>query len=221
MQLAREPRRVHSSVRKFIDHAGAIVSRRRDFPELRFYGGVQQHPRRRKLARSPGWKRSERLEAIHLVVVYLLVRMDLKSQRVGVCESRDRCWGVSEKTIVRATGLSRWRVNRALGDLVWAGYISSHQPREEWAPDHWRGWAAVRKFLPRFWDRIGCKMKLAAAAKKASDETKAAAAAAPPAEPPANPAVREMVRDLADARAVPTETPWIRAGRTARPPPVP
>jgi len=112
--------------------ARAIIERPDDFPELRKVTRIKDRRRR-----------SERLEAIGLVVVALFVRTDLLSLVV-----RWEGEGLPEAKIAEWTGLNGRRIRRALFDLRWAAMVSGPgkfgpnripQPVEPYDPTVCRG----------------------------------------------------------------------------------
>jgi len=107
-------------------------------------------------------KRSERLEAIVLVLKVLVFRSDLVSGRIGRPPKEGDEWfrGISADFIARWTGMRDGRVERALDDVRWAGYVTSLQPRElNEETGEYRGLAAVRNITPKFWTRLQFKNK--------------------------------------------------------------
>jgi hypothetical protein len=120
-------------------------------------------------------RRSERLEAIGLVVSAMLWWTDLASYRVGKPSRKHPRWvdGLSMYTIAEWTGLSQPRIDRAIRDLHLAGYLRSRQldpgkrrtkagyilaspqPVEEYGNKLHRGLPAVRVFTERLFDRLG------------------------------------------------------------------
>jgi hypothetical protein len=105
-------------------------------------------------------KRSERLEAIVLVLSVLVYRTDLVSGRVGSPPTADDEWfrGVTADYIARWTGLRLGRVTRALDDLRRAGFITSVQPRElDEETGEYTGLAAVRNITMKMWTRLRLK----------------------------------------------------------------
>lgn len=75
-------------------------------------------------------RRTQRLEAIVLVLKALLRRCDLRTHRVGDQLDNGLCSGVPLAKLAEATGLELTRVVRAISDLEAAGYIASKQPVE-------------------------------------------------------------------------------------------
>lgn len=75
-------------------------------------------------------RRTERLEALVLVLTALLRRCDVRTLRVGDQRLDGLCSGVPIAKLVEATGLTARRVSRALAELEAAGYITSVQPVE-------------------------------------------------------------------------------------------
>lgn len=157
----RQPLVLMEAARAF---ARAIVERPRDFPELQ---ATRETDRQR---------RSERLEAIGLVVMAVMVRTDLLSLVV-----RWKGEGLREAAIAKWTGLTARRVRRALFDLRWAGLLRGPgkygpnriaQPVEEFVPEgqcrrprcvacqrgmktHLRGKPAIRQMTEELFRKVG------------------------------------------------------------------
>jgi hypothetical protein len=119
----RPPLVLSETARLFVK---AITERPQDFPEL---SATLPTDRRR---------RSERIEAIGLVVLALMVRADLLSLVV-----RWKGEGLAQRLIVKWTDLSGRRVRRALHDLRWGAFVRGpgklgpnriKQPVEEFDP---------------------------------------------------------------------------------------
>lgn len=159
------------------DRLEAIYTRRHDrrWWRQRFGTLLAPPPRGRPSARRLGdvcaradydFKRSERLEALVLLLRVLIARHDGRTMRVCVDAptADDQVVGLSTSWLSRACGLSRDRVERALCDLKSAGFeLWRHgarnrrvprQPRE-WVPEsldahgrlhpgRWKAWPAVR-----------------------------------------------------------------------------
>lgn len=140
----RPPLVLSETARLFVK---AIIERPQDFPEL-----SATLPTDRK-------RRTERIEAIGLVVLALMVRADLLSLVV-----RWKGEGLAQKLICRWTDLSGRRVRRALHDLRWGCFVRGpgkmgpnriKQPVEEFDPTETaagrctrRGCVACLKDLP-------------------------------------------------------------------------
>jgi hypothetical protein len=120
-RCAHDPSRIRRSLRRCGPHkraplvlsetarlfARAIVERPDDFPELRHVTADRNRRRR-----------SERLEAIGLVVLALFVRTDLLSLVV-----RWEGEGLDAQTLAKWTGLHVRRIGRALFDLRWGAFV--------------------------------------------------------------------------------------------------
>ena len=126
-------------------------------------------------------RRTERLEAIVLVLTALLRRCDVRTFRVGDQRDDGLCSGVPIAKLCEATGLTARRVSRALAELEAAGYIRSVQPVEalqehaagcskrgrcacppllgEDGKQRHRGFASVRVLTPLAFRRLGQKAK--------------------------------------------------------------
>lgn len=119
-------------------------------------------------------RRSEICEAMVLIGKALIARMDLVTKRVGSPRADGTVVGVTAERLAEITGLHISRVNRALAEFAAAGWMTSCQPCELKADGTYRGYPAIRAFLPRMFLALRVNLKLAAAAKRASDERKAA-----------------------------------------------
>ena len=117
------------------------------------------HRQRKLFSQSERERRSERLEAIVLVVLALLVRCDVLTLRI-----RWRGRGLPLREICQWTGIERRRVQRALHDLRYALYVCGpgeqgpgviRQPIRPGEPQ-----PAIREFTLLFFDRLGLKEKL-------------------------------------------------------------
>lgn len=132
-------------------------------------------------------RRTDRLEALVLVMIALLRRCDVRTLRVGDQRDDGLCSGVPIAKLVEATGLTARRVSRALAELEAAGYIKSVQPVEA-LQDHragcdrkgrcacpplldaagnqrHRGFPSVRVVTPLLFRRLGVKAKKLQAAR--------------------------------------------------------
>jgi hypothetical protein len=145
---SRQPLVLVEGARAF---ARAIVERPHDFPDLSAV--LDDHDRAR---------RSERLEAIGLVVMALVVRADLLTLVV-----KWRGEGLPQELIAKWTGMSARRVRRALHDLRWAGFARGPgrfgpgriaQPVEAYEVDgetRFRGKVAIRQLDRSLWESVG------------------------------------------------------------------
>ncbi len=129
-------------------------------------------------------RRTDRLEALVLVLIALIRRCDVRTLRVGDQRDDGLCSGVPIAKLVEATGLTARRVSRALAELEAAGYIKSVQPVEALqehrtgcertrhggrcacppllGPDgkqRHRGFPSVRVVTPLLFRRLGVKAK--------------------------------------------------------------
>jgi hypothetical protein len=103
-----------------------------------------------------------------------LSRMDICTRRIGSPRTDGTVVGVTAERLAEITGLSLSRVNRALAELIAAGWMTSCQPCELKADGTYRGYPAIRTFTIRFFEVIRCSIKLSIAAAKAHKERKAA-----------------------------------------------
>ena len=73
--------------------------------------------------------RSERREAIQVVLEFLLSRLDLVTLCVGTPTLNHGFIDLGMNSIVEGTGLGQRRCERAIGDLKEAGFMEVNQPR--------------------------------------------------------------------------------------------
>ena len=127
--------------------ARAIVERPQDFPEL---AATRDTDRVR---------RSERLEAIGLVVMAVMVRTDLLSLVV-----RWKGKGLPVDDIAKWTKCEPRRIRRAFFDLRWGSMLRGPgkfgpnripQPVEEFEPGRYRGKAAIRQVTELVFEKVG------------------------------------------------------------------
>jgi len=109
-----------------------------------------------QLQSSPGRQtRSERREAIQVVLEALLSRLDLSSLCVGTPTPASGFIDLDMKTIVNITGLGQRRCERAIGQLKEAGFISVKQPRLKNEEGKYIGLRAVRVITKEFFEWLG------------------------------------------------------------------
>ncbi len=104
--------------------------------------------------------RSERREAIQIVLEALLKRLDLASLCVGTPTPTDGFVDVDMKTIVSDTGLGQRRCERAIGQLKEAGFLKVEQPRHRNEDGAYFGLRAIRVFTKKFFDWLGLGLML-------------------------------------------------------------
>jgi len=88
--------------------------------------------------------RSERREAVQVVLEYLLSRLDLSTLCVGVPTPSCGFVDVDMKSIVSGTGLGKRRCERAIAQLKTAGFMTVDQPRHRNEDGKYIGLRAVR-----------------------------------------------------------------------------
>ncbi len=113
--------------------------------------------RRRRASRGGGLydrprPRSELREAIVCVLQYLVGFVQMKD-RLRVLRFKNR-EGVSREQIVKATGLSLWRVRASIRHLEACGYIGSFQPRDD-KDGTYRGRPSIRWVTFDLFRRVG------------------------------------------------------------------
>jgi len=109
--------------------------------------------------------KAQRAEAIRLVLRSILpfvqVSDGCRVLRFREQEGIDRAW------IAKATGLSFWRVKRALSDLTHAGLLGGYQPRQKRPDGEARGRPAIRWINQKLLDFLGIWKELIAARRAA------------------------------------------------------
>jgi hypothetical protein len=105
--------------------------------------------------------RSERREAIQVVLEFLLSRLDLASLCVGVPTMKNGFIDLDMTAIVEGTGLGQRRCERAIGNLKEAGFMEVKQPRFQNDEGHYFGLRAIRLMTVRFFEWLGLGPMLA------------------------------------------------------------
>jgi hypothetical protein len=177
LQLVRPTsERMHPLISEAMLSIEKLFYNQREFPEL-------------------GGRRSERREAVVRVGKALIYRMDLETMRVGELRSDGYVAGIPVRQLAAWTGLSQWRVERAISDLKRAHYGTAKQPRElvtdaggeplrdDKGKKRYRGLAAIRTVSRRLFARLHLRVALLVAqrskARRREREAAAAAAASP------------------------------------------
>ena len=111
-------------------------------------------------------QRSERREACLLVMGSLLRRTELASLRVGQ-PTKDGFVNYRMEVVLRDTGLTMRRIERAMKDLKSAGIVSTMQPRQVDENGEWKGLAAVKTITRHLFAVFGLKVALELEQKKA------------------------------------------------------
>ena len=99
--------------------------------------------------------RSERREAIQVVLEALMSRLDLASLCVGTPTPANGFIDLDMKTIVKITGIGQRRCERAIAHLKHAGFITVKQPRLKNEEGKYIGLRAVRVITKDFFDWLG------------------------------------------------------------------
>lgn len=166
-ELGRRPPAHLAFFERFVDR---MQRKPRRFVELHGSDILPAHERRRIEPRLPA-----RRKAYVLVVGALLIWMDGPSLRVGRHMGGGRFFGLGQKSIAEITGLTLGRIRRALGELVFAKYLSWKQPIARYtkagAPGGtgYAAWNAIYRFEVRFFERIDLDKKLARHRKRAAE----------------------------------------------------
>ncbi|UQZ91195.1 hypothetical protein C4J81_06625 [Deltaproteobacteria bacterium Smac51] len=116
--------------------------------------------------------RSERREAIQVVLEYLLSRLDLVTLCVGTPTLNHGFIDLDMNSIVDGTGLGQRRCERAIGDLKEAGFMEVAQPRHRNEDGKYVGLRAIRYLTARFFEWLGLGPMLARERARASKALK-------------------------------------------------
>lgn len=119
-----------------------------------------------------GGRRSERREAVVLVLLVLVHHVDLRSLRV-IVQRGETFEGLARKAVARRGAMTLSRVRRAISDLERFGLLlPAKQPREDYeGPDgqiRYKGLPARRKMTPRLWRELGRGLALERERKRAA-----------------------------------------------------
>jgi hypothetical protein len=116
--------------------------------------------------------RSERREAIQVVLEYLLSRLDLVTLCVGTPTLNHGFVDLGMNSIVEGTGLGQRRCERAIGDLKEAGFMEVSQPRHRNEDGKYVGLRAIRCLTARLFEWLGLGSMLAKERSRASQALK-------------------------------------------------
>lgn len=144
-----------------IERCDRVVLRRGEFPEL----GSGRGQKRFAFTSGGRERRSQRLEAISLVLQSVLLHTDLVTLRSGRRRRDNSCAAVTEDQIARETGLHLARVRRARRDLVDAGYLTkAQQPRRSYIDAAgamaWKAYAGVCQVTATLFVRLGISVRV-------------------------------------------------------------
>jgi hypothetical protein len=116
--------------------------------------------------------RSERREAIQVVLEYLLSRLDLVTLCVGAPTLNHGFVDLDMNAIVDGTGLGQRRCERAIGDLKEAGFMEVAQPRYRSDDGKYVGLRAIRCLTVSFFEWLDLGPMLARERARASQALK-------------------------------------------------
>ena len=116
--------------------------------------------------------RSERREAIQVVLEYILSRLDLATLCIGTPTLNDGFIDLDMKAIVEGTGLGQRRCERAMADLKEAGFMEVAQPRHRNEEGKYFGLRAIRRLTVRFFEWLNLGPMLARERARASKALK-------------------------------------------------
>lgn len=111
--------------------------------------------------------RSERREAIFIVLCVMLSALDMKTMRVGTPQQDGSFRGMTMETIAQRGGISLSRAERAMADLTRIGYVKVFQ-RHEKVKELYKGLPAVRTISIRLFGSLGLDEMLEATRKGVS-----------------------------------------------------
>ena len=112
--------------------------------------------------------RSERREAIQIVLEYLLSRLDLVTLCVGVPTPCHGFIDVDMRSIVAGTGLGKRRCERAIAQLKAAGFMKVEQPRHRNEEGQYVGLRAIRVVTRKLFEWLNLGPMLERERKRAS-----------------------------------------------------
>lgn len=118
-------------------------------------------------SRSNRKTRSERREAIIIIIETLLKRLDLASMRIGLPAQNGCFLDIDIKTIVKESGLGQRRCERAISHLKRAGFLKVSQKHIKQAPGKYIALRAVRIITHDFFAWLGLDKILRAERTKA------------------------------------------------------
>ncbi len=104
-------------------------------------------------------KRSERREAVTSVAQVLLHYLELSTLRVGFYTDPDQFKALDLKYIAQKAGISFLRAQRAIADLVKAGYIKVSRQFNKKEDGSFDGLASIRRIAIQFFMDLGINMQ--------------------------------------------------------------
>ncbi len=117
-------------------------------------------------------QRSERREGCILILSSIMHYMDLVSMLVGVPQNDGSIRNLTMELLAEVAGISLRRAERAVHDLVAAGFLAVVPVWDEVAPGQFRGRAAVRAVPESLFGLLGLGGSLADERKKAENRRK-------------------------------------------------
>lgn len=128
-----------------------------------------RHPAKCPPLSRPGRKiRSERREALQIVIETILSHLDLASLCLGTPTLDHGFIDVDMRTLVATAGIGQRRVERAIALLKQAGFIEVTQPRTQNEHGDYFGCRAIRVIKDAFFDWLGLGPMLARERRRAS-----------------------------------------------------
>lgn len=128
-----------------------------------------KHPAKCQPLHRPGRKiRSERREALQIVIESILAHLDLASLCLGTPTLEHGFIDVDMTTIMKTAGIGKRRIERAIDLLKKAGFIEVTQPRKQNDLGEYYGCRAIRVIKDIFFDWLGLGPMLARERRRAS-----------------------------------------------------
>lgn len=100
-------------------------------------------------------RRTERRASCILLLKALLKRLDLGSMKCVMPDPRFGLIDLNTEKLMQDTGLEKRRVERAMADLVSAGFVETNQPRILTANSRYMGCRSIRKIKPKLFSWLG------------------------------------------------------------------
>jgi len=139
------------------------------------------------LARLGVCARSERAEAIVLVVKALLLQWDIITSRVGMARGDGYLVGISVQVIAKWANINVGRAQLAICALMRAGFLQGSQHVEEVEPGRWVAMPKVRRIHWSLFFVLGIdRNELEQAVESAKQQRAAKSTPAPASSPPAH-----------------------------------
>lgn len=134
------------------------------------------HPKKCPLLAHPNRQtRSERREAYQIVLETILSHLDLASMCLGVPTPASGFIDIDMRTIVRDSGISQRRIERAIALFKEAGFMKVTQPRTQNEEGDYFGCRAIRVVTDMLFEWLGLGLMLQRERPKASERLRSKA----------------------------------------------